>query len=417
MMQQQQRQQQQHFGMRGSLVGLSQLARSFAQENTSLTSLNISGHHLCLGAASYVAQLLQQHPQLTSLNLSNTGLTDSHLEVLCPAVPSCETLRSLNLSRAGPLGLKGARSLSAVLNSPLGGLQSLDLSFCPVVEDADESAAVWSVLAGGLACWARSKGKRGSAPSEAPGSNGGTGCATGTVGSPRSQVELLVASRANSSSAGGVSMGRHSCGGCRLKSLDISHCGLSDTGAESLAAALVSNAALTELNLAGYRAEAAHRVFGRLLESCIAAAVMQQQQQEGEEEELTSGAAAANPAKLSPAPSVTPAFRTPSTALKLGCRLRVLRVTGADYRIVNLLEDVDQQQQQQDLLLKQRQQEVQQQRKQHKIDPKQPLQHLGQLKRWVTKRRHQGVSGEDQQLSRSGLVHETAGGAGRGTVI
>jgi hypothetical protein len=170
---------------------------------------------------------------------------------------------------------------------------------------------------------------------------------------------------------------------------------------------LASNAALTELHLVGYPADAARQVFARLVESCNAAAAIKQQQQQEQ-------ASVAPDVKLASAPSLSAALSVPATTVKMGCQLRVLRVTGPDYKVLNLLEDVNQQQQQQQLLLeKQQRQQVDQQQKQQqlKFSSKQPLQQLGQLKRWVTKRRHQ-ESPEKGDLSWEGdCVPEAARGS------
>jgi hypothetical protein len=429
--------------------GVASCARALVSSNTSLTSLDLSGHLVSPAAAAALAALLSGHAHLQQLRLTDTGLKNEQLVAICGALPSAPALTSLALGKAGPVGLSGARALSAALQAPSGKLQQLDLSFCTITADADEAAAVWSVLAGGLACWARSRGaKHGAAgcggglyggQQQQPGQEGASAPssrATTPHGTPAAAAggqqhcaglrksatfsdgghgEEAVPPTTSSSSRRSVagahmpSMGeeeegggqeaasprgmqsmaptaagvrrrsqvhcssrlgsrqtasleldrgsslpaelagwnlrgrssshhlRHSCGGCRLTHLNLSHCGLTTTGAESLAAALASNVALTHLDLAGFSADAAHAVFGKLLGRCRAAAMLQAG--------LVAPEAGGPGPGSSPSPRQRASFdisvRTGSAISvqqPVGAGLRVLNVTGPSYTVMNLLE-------------------------------------------------------------------------------
>jgi hypothetical protein len=159
---------------------------------------------------------------------------------LSSALCANTSLTSLSLSNAAGLDMPGIRALGEALRRGGGRLRSLDLSFCQLGPSRG----------GGH--------RRQTGPSAAgPGSQQDGGLPGGREGGSAAEEE-----------AGALwsVFAQALAGNTSLQQLNLSHCGLTDSGAALLAVALQQNATLACLDLAGCSEAAARRAFAALLQ-------------------------------------------------------------------------------------------------------------------------------------------------------
>jgi hypothetical protein len=157
---------------------------------------------------------------------------------LSSALCANTSLTSLSLNSASGLDMPGIRALGEALRRDGGRLRSLDLSFCQLAPNRGPG--------GGQQARARRRTGAGAAQQEA-GPQGDSDAAEEEAGALWSVLAQALA--ANTS----------------LRQLNLSHCGLSGSGAATLAAALQQNKALVGLDLAGFSEASARKAFAPLL--------------------------------------------------------------------------------------------------------------------------------------------------------
>ncbi len=150
---------------------------------------------------------------------------------LSSALCANTSLTSLSLSNAGGLCMAGIRALGEALRRDGGRLRSLDLSFCQLAPNRGHSRTAGAQQDGGQ-----------------PGGQRGGSAAEEEAGALWSVFAQALA------------------GNTSLQQLNLSHCGLTDSGAAILAAALQQNVTLASLEVAGFSEAAARRAFAALLQ-------------------------------------------------------------------------------------------------------------------------------------------------------
>ncbi|XP_053179059.1 NACHT, LRR and PYD domains-containing protein 12-like [Scomber japonicus] len=200
-----------------SRCGLSEthceVVASALKSNPHLTDLDLSGNNPSDSAMKRLSAGLESpNCRLETLSLSDCRLSETHCEVLASALKSNPHLTDLDLSN-NKLSDSSVRHLSAGLESPNCRLKTLGLMYCSL------SKISCDYLASALKC------------------------------NPSHLRELdLSLNNLKSSDVKQLSDLQQSPD-CRLETLRLSNCGLSETHCEVLASALKSNPHLTELNL------------------------------------------------------------------------------------------------------------------------------------------------------------------------
>lgn len=189
-------------------TGAAALFSALAQ-NRSLTSLNLKVNRLGTAAAEAAAATLRLNGTLRALDLTACELKDGAVSAIMAALAANTALTSLGMAKVTAVDMEGARYVRDALQRN-ATLTSLDLSFAGVPPAVDVADALWSVIAQGLA----------------------------------------------------VNRG--------LKTLNLSHAGVTDGGAAALAAALAGNRTLTQLDIAGLSSARCREAFGGALEGNLA---------------------------------------------------------------------------------------------------------------------------------------------------
>ncbi|XP_062280923.1 NACHT, LRR and PYD domains-containing protein 12-like [Scomber scombrus] len=187
---------------------------SALKSNPHLTDLDLSKNKLSDSSVKRLSAGLESpNCRLETLGLFNCGLSETHCEVLASALKSNPHLTDLDLSN-NKLSVSSVKRLSAGLESPDCRLETLILSGCGLSETHCE------VLASAL------------------------------KSNPHLTDLDLSGNKLSVSSVKLLSAGLESPN-CRLETLGLSGCGLSETHCEVLASTLKSNPHLTHLDLRG----------------------------------------------------------------------------------------------------------------------------------------------------------------------
>ncbi|XP_029900675.1 NACHT, LRR and PYD domains-containing protein 3-like, partial [Myripristis murdjan] len=222
--------------------GVELLSAGLESPNCRLKTLRLSGCRLSWSCCASLASALKSNPHLTELDLSENQLLDSGVELLSAGLesPNCK-LKTLRLSDCGLSWSCCASLASALKSNP--HLTELDLSENQLLDSGVE------LLSAGLEspnCSLKTLRLRRCRLSKS--------CCASLASALKSNPHLteldLSENQLQDSGVELLSAGLESPN-CRLKTLRLSGCSLTESSCASLASALKSNPHLTELDLSG----------------------------------------------------------------------------------------------------------------------------------------------------------------------